>query len=567
VVLRFTPIINFTYTFVFSNCVWLQRLTTFSQREGHAQSTRATLEMEPARPAPVSTRGSTSASHEKLANLQFQATASDFLLADSESQVQSLALVVKDLQEQLVSSQDSASRLSKIQVHLARHFGDDYMKGMKTLLTRDHRRSANAPLQQDRAKQLEAAKKLTRQLEAKLSSIAADHRKLQSEVLASRKASLQLISLELQRDAARENAAVLVQTNSELDSKVAELEAVTVHQFLELRSLAAQMAELQGEHEGELLNLRAQLRDGGWTDAEASDCRTVNLVEVKHGRTYDVKKALEVARLCTDFGLHGRRINALIHRTLSIFTDLNEDTLQKLVPLMGKSQLYHNMDVLGELTHENNAVAFFHQRPWTLETDEGPIKRRKRQGSFLGVSDEATGVALIVHSGLRPIHSTSGADQLDHMVTEIMPRHGLALHTLVASSTDSASTNVGQRSDGKSTSFISRARDAKLIECRAMLAEGKATVPTNMPAEYAKDFICVAVDTPTGSIIRLLPTGVEVFYDCIHILKVGEDSQMIALGKGYVPGAFVMDGKQLIRAKYFKCTQMSFARLFQGEQI
>jgi hypothetical protein len=140
VVLRFTPIINFTYTFVFSNCVWLQRLTTFSQREGHAQSTRATLEMEPARPAPVSTRGSTSASHEKLANLQFQATASDFLLADSESQVQSLALVVKDLQEQLVSSQDSASRLSKIQVHLARHFGPSKLMLQLRLQSLRHKR-------------------------------------------------------------------------------------------------------------------------------------------------------------------------------------------------------------------------------------------------------------------------------------------------------------------------------------------------------------------------------------------------------------------------------------------
>ena len=169
------------------------------------------------------------------------------------------------------------------------------------------------------------------------------------------------VSLELQRDAARTNHSLLAEQNAELESKLSELEIVTEQQFLELQQLSSRMAELQGDHEGEQQNLRTHLMDLGWTCDEVSVLdlsRTVTLPEVKHGRVYDVQKALEVARLCSDFNLHGRKINALIHRTLSIFTGLNQDTLQKLVPVMGPTQMYRTMDVLSELTHEVTAPAF-----------------------------------------------------------------------------------------------------------------------------------------------------------------------------------------------------------------
>ena len=82
-------------------------------------------------------------------------------------------------------------------------------------MTCDQRRTSNALVQEQRVGLLQAAKKMKEQLESRCTQLAAEKQSLVSEVLASGKASLQAVTLELQRDAARTNHSVLAEKNSE----------------------------------------------------------------------------------------------------------------------------------------------------------------------------------------------------------------------------------------------------------------------------------------------------------------------------------------------------------------
>jgi hypothetical protein len=87
-----------------------------------------------------------------------------------------------------------------------------------------------------------------------------------------------------------------------------------------------------------------------------------------------------------------------------------------------------------------------------------------------------------------------------------------------------------------------------------MLEDGTALRPATLPPQFRDAFVQV-----NGTI---LPSGIEVSPDCVHIVKVAEDDMCAALGKGYIEGLFVdRGGKQQVRAKLFKACQLSYTRL------
>ena len=144
----------------------------YSEQPHHASkrttTTPASSVAEAPAPEAMLTRGLTSARDQELSEHEMQSMASDLLLASAISQVQGLTLVVSDLQEQLLTSQatqtDSSKQLINIEVYLSRNLGPEYKKGLNAMMTRDHRRTSKAALQEDRVRLLTAAEKRTEQL-------------------------------------------------------------------------------------------------------------------------------------------------------------------------------------------------------------------------------------------------------------------------------------------------------------------------------------------------------------------------------------------------------------------